>query len=73
MTRAQLTDVEWEFTEPYLPIGECQDVIVALEKAAAEEEEVRAGGVPRDEAGRTVVPIPSGTSGDASGAGAGSG
>lgn len=22
MTRAQLADVEWEFIEPYLPIGE---------------------------------------------------
>ncbi len=22
MTRTQLTDVEWEFIEPYLPIGE---------------------------------------------------
>ncbi|CQR65804.1 Transposase [Streptomyces leeuwenhoekii] len=51
-----------------------QDVLTALEKAAAEEEEARSkGAVPRDEAGRTVVPIPIGTSGDASGAGAGSG
>jgi transposase len=23
MTRAQLTDDEWEFIEPYLPVGEC--------------------------------------------------
>lgn len=51
-----------------------QDVLAILEKAAAEEEEARSkGAVPRHEASRTVVPIPSGTSGDVSDAGAGSG
>ena len=51
-----------------------QDVLAALEKAAAEEEKARQkGAVPKNKTGRTSKPIPSGRSDDASGADGNSG
>jgi transposase len=35
MTRAQLADVEWEFSEPYLPIGEYGPYLVRLRQQFA--------------------------------------
>jgi transposase len=51
-----------------------EDVLTALEKAATEEEKARSkGAAPKNKTGRTPRPVPSGRSGDASGAGASSG
>ncbi len=51
-----------------------QDVVIAVEKAAAEQEKARQKGTPwKDETGRTRETIPSGSNGDASGAGTSSG
>jgi transposase len=51
-----------------------EDVLTALEKAAAEEEKARSkGAASKNKTGRTPKPIPRGKSGDASGAGADSG
>jgi hypothetical protein len=45
-----------------------QDVVAALEKAAAEEEKARSkGAASKNKPGRTQKPIPSGRSDDASG------
>jgi hypothetical protein len=51
-----------------------QDVVTALEKAAAEEEKVRSkGAAPKNETGTTPRPIPNGSNGERSGAGESSG
>jgi hypothetical protein len=72
LVRADSTTARAHHDAAGMHLGE--DVLTALEKAAAEEEKARPkGAASKNETGRTLKPIPRGKSGAASRAGADSG